>query len=358
MNPLDEEVASDAAMLIRYMEDFKAFHGNIMALQTEYYKLLVWFFCCPFMPYVRHIAYGVDKNVNVYPTIAVLYGTSSAGKTKFVELLYKAAFGIGTAGVKNFEFTPKNIIAERMARKGVPIFKDDIVQTSFTQNVLPMIKTDDFGVKEGLDNYACMIMTSNIESVPQEVAKRTVLCNVNAGLDIKDTLGESDDARIRRHIGTALYRKYLSAFMEALPNLIDKVCDEDAVSPADIFALSSQVLYGILLDAAGEPLPEYITEVSLIDYFDDNLVSAAMKDKVRKMWNNAPEVFDIYPRKNLLRIKFDSDGATKWDAKKIKDMCPKRLDAMLVNGTLTMRLDEARAFFDIEFRRGLFGKTR
>lgn len=314
INPTEADVLSDAQMLLRYMDDFSVFHGNVLTLQTEYYKLLVWFLCCPFMPCIKNVAYCVDKNVNVYPTVAILYGPSSAGKTSFVELLYKAAFGISTAGAKNFDFTPKNIMQERLSRKGVPIFKDDIMQTSFTQNVVPMIKTDDFGAKEGLDNYACMIITSNIEAVQPEIAKRAVLCNVNAGLDIKDTLNESDDTRIRRHIGTALYRKYLFAFMDALPSFIDKVRDVEVLSPADIFALSSSVLCSIVSSAINAPLPAYMKEISLMDYFDDDTVSAAMKEKFRKIWSNTPEHFDVYTKKNLLRINFDPDA--KWEAKR------------------------------------------
>ena len=53
LSPDIENVKKDIICLISFIESLSSFHGDYKKSQRDYYRFLNWYFCSPFMPYLR-----------------------------------------------------------------------------------------------------------------------------------------------------------------------------------------------------------------------------------------------------------------------------------------------------------------
>lgn len=352
LSPSNEEIKYDVNLFVEYMKGFCQFYGNTELMQKEYYKFTVWFFCSPFMAKFRLCAYQGDKALDPYPVYGLLYGSSKAGKTTFVKTLYKMTFGlkkISHAG----NFTTKQVEGLKYSVKGVPLFYDDVVKNAFNDHAPKIIKHEDFGLDEFLDNYPCVVITGNedIKAVDQYISRRVALCHVTAGITNMQLIQNSDAKTIQKKIGTALYREYLRRMMEELPSCTEKLQDENFKDVVDLIALSSKILNSIIKEHI-QDIPSFMQEVSLQNFFDEHQTSATAITTIQEMWKTCSEMFDIFKKKNILQIRYDQS----YLAINMKKQLPANLCPEVMGSNLQMKLDEAEKFFGIKFYKPFWKK--
>lgn len=321
LNPEREEIKNDVSLLIEYMNGFSQFYGKTELMQKEYYKFIVWFFCSPFMAKFRLIASQTDKTLDPYPTFALIYGSSKAGKTTFVKTLYKMTFGIRKLSHAG-DFTTRQVECLKYSVKGIPLFYDDIISKTFNEHAVKLIKHEDFGLDDYLDDYPCVIITGNedIKAVEQYISRRVTLCHVTAGITNMQLIKNSIAKNIQKRIGTALYREYLRRLMEKLPAEIELLQDEKYKEVVDLIKLSSDTLNEILREYA-ENLPECMNNVTLENYFDEHQTSATAIDSMQENWRTCSDMFSIYRKKNILQIRY----GTPHEAVTMKKQLPTNL---------------------------------
>lgn len=351
LHPYSDAINSDVSLFVDYMNEFSSFYGKTRHLQSEYFKFAVWFFAAPFIPFLRYKAFCCEKSYDPYPVYGLIYGTSKAGKTTFVKTLFKMMFGVIQPS-RSSDFTATNVEGLKAAVKGIPLFYDDLSQTTFKQHGDKIIKNDDFGLKEDLDSYPCVVVTGNedIKAIDQQIARRVVQCHVDAGITTIGVMKNSTAKKIQKKMKTALYDEYFRRMLEKLPTLIKVIEDPNNDDIGDIFVLSSQTLIEVIREHSS-PLPDYIKEVSLNDYFDEKQTASAVIERIGELWKNNRKLFKIIKKKNKLQIVF----STHWEAVNIKKSLPVSLEPEVIKETLTVDLAVACEFFEIDFKNRLFG---
>ena len=350
--PAEEEVARDVGLFLRYMDGYEKFHGDVEGMQRRYFEFANWFFCSPFMAVMRDMAVRHNQNLLPYPVFGLVYGQSKAGKTSFLETLLKMMIGQKTK-LAAPEFTRSSIEGLKRTVKGAPIIVDDLTNTRFNQHAIETIKNDDFGIAERLVHYPAVVISANedVKAVAPEVIRRTVICRVQAGLTNTEVMRSSVVRTVQREIGTALYREYLRRMMEVVSRLLEEMKDDASESAPDILAESSRILVGLF--AAQTPtLPGYVRPLTLDDYFSEKVTGSYAIKTIRTAWETNRAAFDVSERFN--RLQYDA-GAT-WEADRILKELPETLEARKSRELVIMNLAEARAFFDLPFRKPLLDR--
>lgn len=353
LNPSKEDIKNDSELFVEYMKGFNQFFGKTQLMQKEYYKFVVWFFCSPFMAKFRLTANLADKALDPYPVFALVYGSSKAGKTTFVKTLYKMTFGVKKLSHAG-DFTTRQVEGLKRSVKGIPLFYDDVISKNFNEYGVKLIKHEDFGLDEYLDNYPCVVITGNedIKAVEQYVSRRVALCHVTAGITNMQLIKNSIAKTIQKKMGTALYREYLRRILEILPAKIDQLKDEENKEIVDLIAISSKVLNQILEENISEKLPEFMNLVSLENFFDEHQTSATAIESIQENWKTSPEIFNVYRKKNILQIRY----GTHWEALNMRKQLPANLCPDVTGSYLRVKLDAAEEFFGITFKKHLWFK--
>lgn len=151
---------------------------------------------------------------------------------------------------------------------------------------------------------------------------------------------------VQKEIGTAFYREYLRRMIEAVPDLLELMKSDDSVSAPDILALSSHIIVEIMQECNCSALPEYIRELSLEDYFSERVTGSYAIKTIRNAWRTSRASFEISERSNELRY---NAGAT-WEADRILKELPETLEAHKSRDWVVMDLNEAKQFFDLDFK--------
>jgi hypothetical protein len=348
LKPSADEVKNDISLFIKYMEGYEKFHGDIKGMQNRYFEFANWFFCSPFMAYMRNTAVRYNQNLLPYPVFGLVYGQSKAGKTSFLETLLKMMIGQKTK-ISAPDFTRSSIEGLKRTVKGAPIIVDDLTNTRFNQHAIETIKNDDFGVVEGLLNYPAVVISANedVKAVAPEVIRRTVICRVEAGLTNTEVMRSSVVRTVQREVGTALYREYLRRMLEITEDLAEELKSDEMESAPDILAVSSNILNDIFKEYWQDSLPEYIRPLNLEDYFSEKVTGSYAIKTIKNAWNINRSSFEISEKTNLLRY---NAGAT-WEADRILKEIPETLEAHKSRDWVVMNLKEAREFFGIPFKK-------
>jgi hypothetical protein len=348
LNPDAAEVKSDVDMFIRYMNGYERFHGDNKGMQNRYYEFANWFFCSPLMAIMRDTALRYDQKTLPYPVFGLVYGQSKAGKTSFLETILKMMIGQKTK-MGAPEFTRTTIDGLRHSVQGAPIIVDDLTNNRFNQHAVETIKNDDFGLLEHLIHYPAVVISANedVKAVAQEVIRRTVICRVQAGLTNTEVMKSNIVRAVQQKIGTAFYREYLRMMLEKIPDMMDKLKDDNPESECpDILRVSSAVLYDIF-SAHESELPPYVRKLSLEDYFSEKVTGKYAIQVIKTAWSSNPNSFEVDERAGTVRY----DAGVNWDADRLMKELPENLCAKRSRDSVIMELDEAREFFGIDFRK-------
>lgn len=351
--PSDEEVQKDIALFIQYMDGFASFHGDTQAMQRRYYEFANWFFCTPFLAYLRDTAIRNNLKPYAYPVFGLIYGPSKAGKTSLLELLLRMMIG-QSPKVPARNFTSSGIDALKRSIKGSPIIVDDLAKKRFTEHAIENIKYDDFGVDEHLIQYPAVVISANedIKVVQQEIARRTVICRAECSLTNREAMCGKTVSAIQKNIGTAFYREYLKRMLVITAKLGKEIgSDESDIAP-DAFAASSEVLYEMF--AKFDQIPQYIRKLSFDDYFGEKVIGKHAIETISAAWRSSPEAFGVSQKTNELYY----DIGDKWDARNIAQELPENVLLQQINTKIVMNLNEAQNFFGISFRKPFLQKLR
>ena len=351
LNPPQGEIRNDVDLFLKYMDGYSKFHGDYIGMQLRYFEFANWFFCSPFMATMRDMAARFDQQRLPYPVFGLVYGQSKAGKTSFLETLLKMMIG-QKPKISAPEFTRSSIENLKLTVQGAPIIVDDLTNTRFNTHAIETIKNDDFGVADHLRNYSAVVISANedVKAVAPEVIRRTVICRVEAGLTNTEVMKSNVVRSVQQKIGTAFYREYLRRMLEIIPDLIDQIKDEDTEAP-DILMYSSQVIVDIISEFCAEP-PEYIRPLTLENYFSEHVTGKYAIKTIQNAWKTSRKSFVINTRNNELRY----NAGVYYEADRLMKELPETLEAHKSREWVVMNLDEARKFFEINFKRTLFGR--
>ena len=347
LHPGQDEIKTDAELFVRYMKGFERFHGDCDGMQHRYYEFANWFFCSPFMAVMRDTALRYDQKTLPYPVFGLIYGQSKAGKTSFLETLLKMMIG-QKVKISAPEFTRTTIDGLRRTVQGAPIIVDDLTNTRFNQHAIETIKNDDFGSLDHLLNYPAVVISANedVKAVAPEVIRRTVICRVQAGLTNTEVMKSNIVRSVQQKIGTALYREYLCRMLEAVPEMMETLKDDDPESESpDILKASSAILCSIFNECLTD-CPAFIRELSLEDYFSEKVTGKYAIQTIRTAWQANPRAFEVDTRMNTVRYI----AGENWDADRLMKELPENLCAKRSRDSVIMDLDAAKEFFDIDFK--------
>lgn len=351
LNPHKDEIINDLNLFHEYMEGFNKFHGNNKEMQFRYFELANWFFCSPFMAIMRDTAIRHDHITLLYPVFGLVYGQSKAGKTSFLETLEKMMIG-QKPKMAAPDFTRSSIESLKRTVQGAPIIVDDLTKLRFNQHAIETIKNDDFGVADKLFNYPAVVISANedLKAVPQEIARRTVIFHVTAGLTNTEMMESNIVRNVQKKIGTAFYREYIRRMLEVVPDLINQLKEETNIKP-DILQVSSQIIVQIFKDY-NLSMPQYIRELSIKDYFGEKVTGAHAVKVITESWNSDKSLFEVNKKKNTLTY----NALQTYEADRIIMQLPETLEARRVGDKVSMKYDEACKYFDIKFNKYFWNK--
>ena len=354
--PSKDEIKHDVNLFIAYMEGYNKFHGDYKGMQYRYYEFANWFFCSPFMATMRDMAaraeyYEAVKGISFeveQGKIIGLIGKNGSGKTSFLETLLKMMIG-QKPKVSAPDFTRSSIEALKRTVQGAPIIVDDLTNNRFNQHAIETIKNDDFGVSDHLTTYSAVVISANedVKAVAPEVIRRTVICRVEAGLTNTEVMKSNVVRNVQQKIGTAFYREYLRRMLETLPNLIEEMRAEETESAPDILKYSSEIIVDIINEFS-EITPEYIRNLSLENYFSEQVTGKYAIKTIRNAWKTSRKSFTVIPKNNELRYH----AGQTYDASRLIKELPETLEAHTSREWVVMNLEESKKFFNINFKKG------
>ena len=136
--------------------------------------------------------------------------------------------------------------------------------------------------------------------------------------------------------------------LPVVSDMIEQMKDDEPEAP-DVLAASSKVICEILSENS-DRIPQYIRELSLVDYFGEKITGKPAIDRIKQAYRINRKDFKVIKRSNELRY----DAGEKWDAERMLKELPENLEARRSNTTIIMNLSEARDYFEESFNRFLF----
>ena len=353
LNPDTDKIKHDVLCLTNYISSLSSFYGDYSRSQKDYYKFLNWYFCSPFMPYLRYVGSKNEHALTAFPVVGILYGDSNGGKSTFVNLLSKLMTGVKITPSSSNDFTSGNISNLKAACEGVPINIDDLAKAQYEAHFEKVIKDDGWGILERYINYpAVVISTNKLPSLKADISKRVVTCRIDIKIDKES--GAYNSKRINESMKQAtnsLFCEYVRRMFIVIDKMeISMKNDDDRYFP-DILKESSIVLKNIIEEFCDE-LPEYVTDLSYSDYFGDLAIGKHAIDQIKTAWQNEPKSFKIEPKKNKLIYTYPEAGRL-YELRYLQDELPPALECKVISRSLVMNLDAATEIFGEKFKRKL-----
>lgn len=273
----DDKVASDARLLLDYFDSYDgAFEGDVSRLQRDYFTLWAWLYFSPFICDLRLLALQRDQDVIRYPAFAIVFGKSNCGKTSLIDTLMVSMFG-KSATVDKSHFTTARLRSLQQGYKRFPVVFDDIGRRPFAAHGRDIIK-DEWQANN--TEYPGFVLSMNAEpqSFQDEIVKRSLMIYTTTALpqhreELRQSL-QNKLQEIRRGLTGHLYRRYLAEIMDALS--VDRL-------PNDWLSVSSELLCGIISDAAPSAAPQWLRHLTWLEYAEKRYdrVKARLNDILR-----------------------------------------------------------------------------
>ena len=359
LTPEINSVREDLKRFFEYMDGFESFSGDIDKNRRNYFLFASWYFASPFMPYLRSIANNNEQDIKQFPVYAILYGESNGGKTAFINLLTKMMCGKKIPVNKSRDFTNTIIDGLKQTCEGLPIVIDDLDKTQYTSHIGKVVKYDEWGLKENLLFYPSVAITTNeVPSVKSDISKRAFVCHIDSCLD-KDK-SRANYKRITgcmNDMSNAFYCEYVRRMIDRIDSMVNQMKSSDDSYLPDIFAESSSTIIEIAQELFGEDIPSYMYICEFNDYFGNKAVGRNAIQKICRAWEHERNAFTIYKKKGLLEYRIPDNSGT-YILDHIRQELPPSLNPQITSRTLTMNLDAASEFFDIDFKLSFIDKLR
>lgn len=135
--------------------------------------------------------------------------------------------------------------------------------------------------------------------------------------------------------------------LEKIPALVEMLKAEgDAAVIPDILQVSSETMMEIIREYSGKS-PAYVRKLSFKDYFGSEVISRKAKNIIVIAWKSDPGLFKIDAKKNELMYTAENI----YTSKRLFEELPVDLECNVSHEKLIMRLDKAKAFFEIDFKK-------
>lgn len=260
-----EDVAKDVSNWIEFFRNYEnGFRGDVPRLQRDYFTFMSWFYFAPLMCDLRNEAMRRDVFSFDQPMFAVLYGSSNCGKTSLVDTLMSSMFA-NSHFVDSQDFTTSKLRGLQAAYKRFPVVFDDVARDRFSRHADEIIKDEVIPY----DEYPCFVLSMNADTknFKPEIVKRCLMIYTRTSLPgnlISERRSlQRSVSRIRKEIGTALYREYIGRVLETFEDESRPRETED-----DAIAVSSGIIVDIFKEhlPSGEPMPDWCEVTALQDY--------------------------------------------------------------------------------------------
>lgn len=355
LSPDIDNVKKDIICLISFIESLSSFHGDYKKSQRDYYRFLNWYFCSPFMPYLRYIGSKNEYGVIPFPVVGILYGDSNGGKSTFINLLSKLMSGVKVTANSSNDFTGTNISNLKTACEGLPINIDDLAKAQYDAHFEKVIKDDNWGILEHFINYPSIVISTNkLASLKPDISKRVVTCRIDIKIDKES--GAYNSKRINesmKQATNALYCEYARRMFDVISDMESAMREGEEAYFPDVFKASSIVLKDIFQECCDE-IPEYVNELSYSDYFGDLAIGKHAIEQIRTAWQTEPKMFRVDKKKNTLIYTYP-EGGRLYELRYLQEELPPALESQVTSRSLVMKLDVAMEVFGEKFKRGLLG---
>ena len=355
LSPDVDDVKKDIICLISFIESLSSFHGDYKKSQRDYYRFLNWYFCSPFMPYLRYIGSKNEYVVIPFHVVGILYGDSNGGKSTFINLLSKLMSGVKVTANSSNDFTGTNISNLKTACEGLPINIDDLAKAQYDAHFEKVIKDDNWGILEHFINYpAIVISTNKLASLKPDISKRVVTCRIDIKIDKES--GAYNSKRINesmKQATNALYCEYVRRMFSVISDMENAMCEGEEAYFPDVFKASSIILKDIFQECCGE-IPEFVNELSYSDYFGDLAIGKHAIEQIKTAWQTEPKMFKVDKKKNTLIYTYP-EGGRLYELRYLQEELPPALESQVTSRSLVMKLDVAMEVFGEKFKRGLLG---
>jgi hypothetical protein len=298
------------------------------------------------MATVRNMAVRHGHTLLPYPVFGLIYGQSKAGKTTFLETLLKMMIGQKTK-LTAPDFTRSSIDGLKRTVMGAPIIVDDLTQTRFAQHATETIKNDEFGVVEDLNHYPAVVISANedVKAVAPEIARRTVVCHVQAGLKNTELMKPTSSGGYSAISGRDV-SEYLRRMLEMMPELLNDMKSDDQ-DEAPAYSKSIEHPLRPAPGACGSPFAFLYPTLDPGRLFRRQGNRRAGHQENPNRLVGQPESLDVNKKSGQLRY----NAGESWEANYILKELPEDLEASKTREWIVMDLDKACAFFEIDFRK-------
>jgi len=298
----DEEVASDAALIVDYLSSFGEFFGNADAAIRAYWMFLCWLYAAPVAPWLRQAAIIHSGDPLAYPVFGILYGRPNGGKSWFCETVANSMFGGVWKQLRGVSFTANRALGLREQLGAIPLIIDDVNRDRFTREVPDLVKFD----RERAGQYAPIVISTNkqVSAVSPDIRKRAVACLIDAAIPDRHSRSFEIAHRAHARMGTNLYKAYLRKLLPLVSGMRAAV-GEKPLEPPDLLETSSRLLREVIVEHVSQA-PAWMTRVTNDERLAMN--DRPLLDHLNDIWANHRERFAINRSSHELIVNFGGDN--------------------------------------------------
>ena len=347
LNPDPVDVKRAVDLVIRYFDGWELADAHAKRYRHIFWKLFVWYFSSPFIPYLRSLALEHHRDINFkYPMFSLLYGKSNCGKTKFLQFMTRLITGKDACILEGKNTTSSKLSKYKYNCRNLPLNIDEVSKSRW-RSYSSLIKEDTFGFRQKSRSYAPVVFVTNeVESITMDLRKRCITLNLDSTIDPAKTIGNDNFIKILDSAfdNNALFSEFAARMFSQIDVLSSKIIQHEDTSADNILHSASVVLKDIFEENLSS-LPEYIRELHLVgDYFNVFEMAKSALEALELGIKVEPELFTYNEKENLLVYK-NPGISDKRLLDNIKNDLPPAWEAKVSLGALSMNLAAAREYF-------------
>lgn len=364
LHPAKKEILQDISLLQEYMQGTDLFSGNQQELREIYWKVLLYMFVSPFFARLRYYyrKYTAANSVGrAFPMYLILRGPKNGGKSSIVQTGQQLMFGRVLPVLPQSVLSPKQFEAYKFHVKGCPVLIDDVNNSRF-RYFKDIAKNESTLLQGHVLDHGCFLLTTNeAEKILPEVAKRTVIFQIDNQLT-EDQAAKTDIALqdLRQKMGNALYREYLRWLIPEVNELLD-LMKEDTLSEKkampDIFRVASRVFISLLKDL-GAARPEGLRVFSWADFMGENVKAGKAIRILEETYALLPEAFRVHKRRDQLIVDFKRADLKASEVRSLTNELPVSCECRLAGSTLRLKWSALKQYTKVDFlpQKGLMAR--